>query len=137
MASKAYGMPHSEKGAALIVSDRKRATSVALSLLSLFFLGTSVGSADPTPANPASLPAVSVNFVQSDVAATYPTRAHTVGELIQERGIDPPLDDVLSAPPDQAIAEGMTSAYRPAVPILVLVGSERRWIRSSAANVGE
>jgi 3D (Asp-Asp-Asp) domain-containing protein len=121
----------------LIVSDRKRATSVALSLLSLFFLGTSVGSADPTPGDPAALPSVSVNFIRGDVAATYPTRAHTVAEFIQERGIDPAADDFLSAPPDQTIASGMTIEYRPAVPIVLLVGNERRWIRSSAASVGE
>lgn len=121
----------------MIISDRKRATSVALSMLSLFLLGASTGSADPSPADPAPLPAISVNFIRDSVAATYPTRAHDVAEFMQEHGIEPAPDDYVSTPLNDPISDGMTIEYRPAVPVMLLVGNERRWIRSSAARVGE
>lgn len=65
------------------------------------------------------------------------TRSATVNNFLRERGITPAPGDSVSFDLDAEIHDGVTIAYRPAVPVDLVVDGVSRSVRTSAANVGD
>jgi uncharacterized protein YabE (DUF348 family) len=127
-----------QKGAVLIDHDHRPATYVAASVLALglIFIGGASVRAEPAVVAHLSAPAaMSISLVQDGTETAYPTRAQTVAAFFAEHNITIDPDDYLSVPLDAALFEGMSIEYRPAVPVVLFVGNERRDVRSSALTV--
>jgi len=127
-----------QKGAVLIGNDNKPATFVAAAALALgllFCAGASPSAAGPATSDVTAPQAISVSLVLDGTETTYPTRAHTVREFLEERNLAITEDDYLSVPADEALADGMRIEYRAAVPVELIIGKEHRTIRTSALTV--
>jgi 3D (Asp-Asp-Asp) domain-containing protein len=85
----------------------------------------------------AQAPAKHVFFVNGPVRREVETRTATVDGFLRERGIMPAPGDAMSYALDAAVSDGVTIAYRPAVPVSVVVDGVSRPLRSSAATVGD
>lgn len=135
-----------QKGVGLIDSDHRPATIVATSALVLSFLcggasGASAmsrhhNSAPATVATAAADPSVTVTIAQDGVDSTFMTHAKTVGDFLTERGIAPGTADEITPARDTALVDGIHVVYRPAVPVALLVGRERRDALTAAQSVG-
>ncbi len=125
------------------VIGRDRNSPVAVSVLSLSLLLPFGAGAFPDRAiavltnAAAQAPAKQVTFVNGSVRQQVETRAADVAGFLRERGITPGPDDSVSYDPDAAIRDGVTIAYRPAVPVDVVVDGVTHSLRTSAANVGD
>jgi 3D (Asp-Asp-Asp) domain-containing protein len=134
--------------------DTTPAAMVATGVLSLGLLAplsaASASQSDPGPAvldphaataesraeETTSRAPVAVNLVQRGGAPAHVfSAAPTVGAFLQERGIAVAAGDFVSPGPDVALSDGMTVEYRPAVEVTVIVGKERRSLRSTAPTV--
>ena len=123
----------------MIENGHKRATFVAASVLTLglmFARADACAAADKTStavqasiAEPAS-----VSMVQDGLESTYLTRARTVAEYLDERGIKPASDDYLSVAKSDPIVEGMRIVYRPAISVQLVADGTKRVIRTAAAT---
>lgn len=118
----------------MISHDHRPSTYVAASViaLSLLVTGASV-RAETGPLQPAT----TVTLVDNGNETVYPTRAHSVSDFLKEQLVDVATDDYLSASPDTTLFDGMRIEYRAAVPVVLVVGNERRVLRTPAKNVME
>jgi resuscitation-promoting factor RpfB len=63
------------------------------------------------------------------------TTATTVGAFLAQRGITPLSQDYLNPSADTPISERMTITYRPAVPVTIVIGREKRVVTTTASDV--
>lgn len=77
----------------------------------------------------------SVTFIDAGKVATTATTAFTVGEFLAHRGIIPRANDSLVPGAFMPVSEGMTIAYRAAVPVKLIAGNRTRIVQTSAINV--
>ena len=137
----------------MIVNDQSPATLVATSVLSigLFFSFGAVASAAETSAVGTALPvvqeaaspaapspdaqAVTVTVVQDGSESMFSSSAHTVGDVLDERGIHVATGDYLTPAVEMPIVAGTRIVIRTAEPIELRVGSSTRAIHSSAVTV--
>lgn len=63
------------------------------------------------------------------------TSATTVGAFLSEGGVTVGSQDYVSPSADTPISDRMTITYRPAVPVTIVIGREKRSISSAAADV--
>ncbi|MGD0473561.1 MAG: 3D domain-containing protein [Candidatus Velthaea sp.] len=84
----------------------------------------------------APTPAKHVVFLNGSVRETVETRTATVEGFLHERGISPAPDDSVSYDLSAAMHDGVTIAYRPALPVDVVVDGVTHSFRSSAPTVG-
>jgi len=149
----ASGVPHVQKGAALIVYDRTAATVVAATALSLglfFFCPVASSAAPAAPADAApngslAAPAAStderaqsahlISLNENGRTSVVTTRAATVGAFLAERGIALAPDDFLSVPQDRPLTDGMHVVHRSAIAVEIHVGGAFRVVRSAAGTV--
>ncbi len=129
----------------MIVNARNFATFVASGALTvgLLLAGLDAAAAEPA-AGPASAGAgastssgLSVSIVRDGLESTFLTRAHTVGEFLEEQNIAPSADDYLSAGKSDSLVDGMRIVYRPAVVVPLTVDGSKRSVRTTAATVGD
>jgi len=130
----------------LHVNARNFATFVAASALALglSLSGTHAAAAEAAPPASAQAPAarpsvagVSVSIVRDGLESTYLTRARTVAEFLDEQNIAPAADDYLSAGKNDALVDGMSIVYRPAVDVPLTVDGTQRTVRTTAATVAD
>lgn len=131
----------------MVVDDRTVASLVATSLISLAFfaspslaLAGETSSAPPvtTPAD-ASVPAppAMITLVGSDGESTFPSSAHTVSDVLAERGIAIEAGDYVSPSPASPVADGTRIVVRQAVSVRIVSGRRARTVRTSAASVAD
>jgi 3D (Asp-Asp-Asp) domain-containing protein len=126
-----------------VVIGRKRNSPVAVSVLSLGLLLPFGAGAFPDRAiaivtnAAAQAPAKHIAFVNGAVRENVETRTATIEGFLHERGITPAAGDSVSLPLDAAVADGATIAYRPAVPVQLVVDGVSRSVRSAAPTVGD
>jgi 3D (Asp-Asp-Asp) domain-containing protein len=85
----------------------------------------------------AQAPAKHVLFVNGADRQEVQTRTATVDAFLHERGISPAPDDNVSYDLGAAVHDGVTIAYRPAVPVEIIVDGVSRSVRTPAASVGD
>jgi 3D (Asp-Asp-Asp) domain-containing protein len=125
------------------VIGRDRNSPVAVSVLSLSLLLPFGAGAFPDRAitvlkdAAAQGPAKHILFANGQVRQAVETRATTVDGFLRERGISLAPGDSVSHDLDAVINDGVTIAYRPAVPVDVVVDGVKRAVRTSAASVGD
>lgn len=76
-----------------------------------------------------------VTFDAPDGASDRDTSATTVAAFLAERGITPLSQDYLNPAGDTPISDHMTITYRPAVPVTIVIGREKRVITTTASDV--
>ena len=84
----------------------------------------------------APVPAKHLFFANGSDRQAVQTRTTTVAAFLRERGITPVPGDSVSYDLDAVIHDGVTIAYRPAVPVEIVVDGVSRPMRTSAATVG-
>jgi uncharacterized protein YabE (DUF348 family) len=135
----------------LIVNDQSPSTLVRTSVLCIGLLGCLAGAASAgeplatdTPASIAapgnaavspSDPPVLVTVLLDGAQSTFPTTAHTVGELLGERGIRVASGDYVSPDAAAPLADGTLIVIRNARPIELRIGSTKRRVRSHGPKV--
>ncbi|MFN2459713.1 MAG: 3D domain-containing protein [Candidatus Velthaea sp.] len=85
----------------------------------------------------AQAPTKHVTFVRSGDASAVGTRAATVGDFLQERGVVPSAEDAVSLDPGAALQDGDVVEYRPAVPVTLVVDGLTRAVLSPASTVAQ
>jgi len=85
----------------------------------------------------AQSPAKHVLFQNGPDRQAVETRTRTVADFLHERGVTPVPGDSVSYDLDAVINDGVTIAYRPAVPVELVVDGVSRAMRTSAATVGD
>jgi uncharacterized protein YabE (DUF348 family) len=138
------GVPHVQKGAALIVNDQKAASLIATSFLtlSLLLVQTSAvlaaDSASPVPATSSDqATSATVTVLDDGAESTFSTHGRTVADVLDERGIRVASDDYLSPAADVPVVDGMHVTVRSAQAVELRVGDTTRVVRTPAATVGD
>jgi uncharacterized protein YabE (DUF348 family) len=126
----------------LIENGHKRSTFVAASILTLgllFARADACAAADKTSAAVQASVATpaSVSIVQDGLESTYLTRARTVAEYLDERGVKAAPDDYLSVAQSDPIVDGLRIVYRPAVSVQLVADGTTRVIRTAAATIAD
>jgi 3D (Asp-Asp-Asp) domain-containing protein len=83
----------------------------------------------------AQAPAKHVIFMNGSVRQAVETRTTTVQGFLRERGVTPVPGDSVSYDLDADVHDGVTIAYRPNVPVDIIVDGVSRSVRTSAPNV--
>ncbi len=135
----------------MIVDDRKAATVVAATALSigLFSFCSATSSAAPAPSDAAANGAVSapaavtperahlVSLNENGKTSVVSTRSATVGAFLAECGIAVAPDDFLSVSQDLPLTDGLHIVHRRAIAVEIHVGGGFRVVRSAAATVAD
>ena len=141
----------------MIGIDQKPATFVAASACALYLcFGNSTAARADTPlpvvapitsaaastavpgaSSEAAGAALTVALVAGGREATYTTQAKTVGAFLDERAVRVGPADYLSRSLDAPLADGMQIVYRPSVPVVLYVGTQKRVVRTAAETVGD
>jgi 3D (Asp-Asp-Asp) domain-containing protein len=85
----------------------------------------------------AQTPTKHVMFMNGSERQAVETRTTTVADFLRERGVTPAPGDSVSYDLDAVVNDGVTIAYRPAVPVELVVDGVSRSARTSAATVGD
>ena len=85
----------------------------------------------------AQSPAKHLMFQNGSARQAVETRTATVADFLRERGVTPAPGDRVSYDLDAVIHDGVTIAYRPAVPVELVVDGVSRSVRTSAATIGD
>jgi 3D (Asp-Asp-Asp) domain-containing protein len=110
---------------------------LSLSLLLPFGAGAFPDRAIAVITNAAAqAPAKHVMFLSGSDRQAVETRATTVADFLREHDVTPARGDSVSYDLDAVIHDGVTIAYRPAVPVELVVDGVSRAARTSAATVG-
>jgi uncharacterized protein YabE (DUF348 family) len=121
----------------LIVNDQRFATFVATSVLTVVLtLGASAGAfaATETAGTEDAQPVI-VTFVHDGQATMYETRAQTVAEFLDERGVKAGSDDFVAPAADTALVAGMRLEYRAAMALTLVVDGQRISLHVAPASV--
>ena len=127
-------MLYVQKGAVLIKHDHRPSTYFAASVIALSLVVT--GATVRAETGPLQ-PEISVTLVQDGNESLYETHTKSVSDFLKEENVTVAGDDYLSAAPDSLLFDGMRVVYRRAVPVVLIVGKERRQLRTPAKNVEE
>jgi 3D (Asp-Asp-Asp) domain-containing protein len=141
------GVPHVQKGAALIVRDQNVAIRVATTVLALGLFATAgrvARAADQAPVAPnaapapaAAAPQSSVTVVEDGAESNFITQAHTVRDVIDERGIHLLNGDFVSPGLASAVTDGTRIVVRTAIPVYLCIGRSTRTIVTADTTVGD
>jgi 3D (Asp-Asp-Asp) domain-containing protein len=142
-----HGVPHVQKGAALIVRDQNVAIRVATTVLALGLFATAgrvARAADQAPVAPnaapapaAAAPQSSVTVVEDGAESNFITQAHTVRDVIDERGIHLLNGDFVSPGLASAVTDGTRIVVRTAIPVYLCIGRSTRTIVTADTTVGD
>jgi len=130
-------VPLVQKGAELIVNDQRFATFVATSVLTLVlsFTASSSAFAAAEVAGSDDAQPVIVTFVHDGQATMYETRARTVAEFLDERGVKAGPDDFVAPAADTALVPGLRLEYRAAMALSLVVDGQRISLHIAPASV--
>jgi uncharacterized protein YabE (DUF348 family) len=121
----------------LIVNDQRFATFVATSVLTLVlsFTASSSAFAAAEVAGSDDAQPVIVTFVHDGQATMYETRARTVAEFLDERGVKAGQDDFVAPAADTALVPGLRLEYRAAMALSLVVDGQRISLHIAPASV--
>ncbi len=131
----------------MIVRDQNVAIRVATTVLALGLFATAgrvARAADQAPVAPnaapapaAAAPQSSVTVVEDGAESNFITQAHTVRDVIDERGIHLLNGDFVSPGLASAVTDGTRIVVRTAIPVYLCIGRSTRTIVTADTTVGD